>query len=106
MKSELELDLSHKLMISSKLPDLSPKAEDHLTSWAHKELTTGKRTITKDEAEKKIHEIVKMDKLKLSKKDWAALEKMFDEADLNHDGELDMEEFMHAIGEDEDEGEK
>merc|ERR1712100_479240 len=58
--------------------------------------------ITKKEAYKFFKAFAKKHGYKLTKEDWEELGKMFDDADTNHDGELDLDEVVAACKEDED----
>ena len=80
------------------LPDLPPKAEKSLEKWAKSQLTTGEKTITKDEAEQKITAMDKRFNLGLTQANWDELEQMFDAADTNNDGQIDLNEFKAAMG--------
>merc|ERR1711907_541486 len=82
-------------------PELSSGEEEEIEKWAEHELTTGDKTITKKEAAEFLAKFAKKHGYKMTKKDWEEAEKMFDDADTNHDGELDLDEVVAACGGDE-----
>merc|ERR1712100_501022 len=58
--------------------------------------------ITKKEAYKFFKAFAKKHGYKMTEADWEELGKMFDAADTNHDGELDLDEVVAACGGDDD----
>ena len=76
---------------------LTEAQEKEIEDWVVEELTTGEKTITKDEAEGAIKAFGKKHGFPpLPEEAWVELEKMFDAADTNGDGQLDLEEMMAA----------
>merc|ERR1712100_721765 len=80
-----------------KAPELDSEDEEEIEAWVTHELTTGDKTITKEEAGKAIAGFAKKHGYKISKEEWAALEAAFDAADTNGDGELDLAEVQAAV---------
>ena len=78
--------------------NLTPAQEKEIETWVVSELTTGDETITKAEAEAAIKAFGEKHGFEpLPKEAWEELEKMFDAADTNNDGQLDLDEFMAAL---------
>ena len=78
--------------------NLTKAQEKEIEDWVVSELTTGDETITKAEAEAAIKAFGEKHGFEpLPKEAWEELEKMFDAADTNNDGQLDLDEFMAAL---------
>ena len=74
---------------------LTKAQEKEIEDWVVEELTTGEKTITKAEAEAAIKAFGEKHGFEpLPKEAWEELERMFDAADTNNDGQLDLEEIM------------
>ena len=80
-----------------KWENLTEKQEQEIETWVVDELTTGDETITKAEAEAAIKAFGEKHGFEpLPKEAWEELEKMFDAADTNDDGQIDLDEMMAA----------
>ena len=74
---------------------LTKAQQKEIEDWVVEELTTGEKTITKAEAEAAIKAFGEKHGFEpLPKEAWEELERMFDAADTNNDGQLDLEEIM------------
>ena len=77
--------------------NLTKAQEKEIEDWVVSELTTGDKTITKAEAEAAIKAFGESHGFEpLPKKAWEELEKMFDAADTNNDGQIDLDEMLAA----------
>merc|ERR1719498_780527 len=88
--------LVSRLIKTKEGPELTAEDEQMIEDWVTHELTTGDKTITRDEAAKAIAGFAKSKGYKISKEEWKALEEAFDSVDTNGDGELDVDEVMKA----------
>ena len=87
-------------LIQAKWENLSEAQEKEIEDWVTHELTTGEKTITKAEAEAAIKGFGKKHGFEpLPKEVWTELEKMFDAADTNGDGAINLAELEAAMGE-------
>ena len=81
----------------TKWENLTKAQEKEIEDWVVSELTTGDKTITKAEAEAAIKAFGESHGFEpLPKKAWEELEKMFDAADTNNDGQIDLDEMLAA----------
>merc|ERR1711937_7746 len=95
---------SHKLAHShikahmkTKWENLTDEQEQEIEDWVVEELTTGEGTITKEEAHDAIVAFGEKHGFPpLPEEAWEELEAMFDEADLNGDGAIDLAELEAA----------
>ena len=79
---------------------MSEAQEKEIEDWVTAELTTGEKTITKKEAHDAIVAFGKKHGFEpLPKEAWTELEKMFDAADTNGDGAINLAELEAAMGE-------
>merc|ERR1712023_414010 len=84
-------------LIKAKWENLTDEQEQEVEDWIVEELTTGEGTITKEEAHDAIvafGEAHGFDPIPAEA--WEELEAMFDEADTNGDGAIDLEELSAA----------
>ena len=80
--------------------DLTDEQVAEIEAWVEMELSTGEKTITKEEAHAAIKAFGKKHGFEpLSKKDWDELEAWFDVVDTNDDGALDLDELMAGLEE-------
>ena len=87
---------AQKLM-KAKWENLTEEQEDEIEAWVVEELTTGEMTITKQEAHDAIVAFGEKHGFPpLPEEAWVELEAMFDEADLNGDGAIDLAELEAA----------
>merc|ERR1712176_1706342 len=87
---------AQKLM-KAKWENLTDEQEQEIEDWVVEELTTGEGTITKKEAHDAIVAFGEKHGFPpLPKEAWVELEAMFDEADLNGDGAIDLAELEAA----------
>ena len=85
-------------LLKAKWMDLTDEQEAEIEAWVTKELTTGEKTITKKEAHDAIVAFGEKHGFEpLPKEAWTALEEMFDAADTNDDGAIDLAEFEAAV---------
>ena len=83
--------------MKAKWENLTDEQEQEIEDWVVEELTTGEGTITKQEAHDAIVAFGEKHGFPpLPEEAWTELEKMFDEADTNGDGEIDLDEMMAA----------
>ena len=83
--------------MKQKWENLTPEQEQEIEDWVVEELTTGEETITKQEAHDAIVAFGEKHGFEpLPDEAWEELEAMFDEADTNGDGEIDLDELMAA----------
>jgi len=99
-KGKLQIRLSAKKFIQAQTqwPKLSKEQEKEIEDWVVEELTTGEKTITKEEAHAAI--VAFCDKHGFpqpTEEQWAQLEEMFDYVDANGDGAIDLEELKAAM---------
>ena len=74
-------------LVKAKWENLTEAQEKEIEDWVTSELSTGDKTITKEEAHDAIVAFGKKHGFEpLPKEAWVALESMFDEADTNGDG--------------------
>ena len=77
--------------------NLTDEQEQEIEDWVVEELTTGEMTITKEEAHDAIVAFGEKHGFPpLPEEAWVELEKMFDAADLNGDGAIDLAELEAA----------
>ena len=87
---------AQKLM-KAKWENLTDEQEQEIEDWVVEELTTGEGTITKEEAHDAIVAFGEKHGFPpLPEEAWVELEAMFDEADLNGDGAIDLAELEAA----------
>ena len=87
---------AQKLM-KAKWENLTDEQEQEIEDWVVEELTTGEGTITKEEAHDAIVAFGEKHGFPpLPEEAWEELEAMFDEADLNGDGAIDLAELEAA----------
>ena len=87
---------AQKLM-KAKWENLTDEQEKEIEDWVVEELTTGEGTITKQEAHDAIVAFGEKHGFPpLPEEAWTELEKMFDAADTNGDGAIDLDEMMAA----------
>ena len=87
---------AQKLM-KSRWENLTDEQEQEIEDWVVEELTTGEGTITKEEAHDAIVAFGEKHGFPpLPEEAWTELEKMFDAADTNNDGQIDLDEMMAA----------
>merc|ERR1719267_143502 len=87
-----------KSFMKAEWEDLTPAQEKEIEDWVVNELTTGEKTITKEEAHDAIVAFGKKHGFPpLPKKAWKKLEYYFDMADTNNDGQLDLAEVQAAV---------
>ena len=88
---------AQKLM-KAKWEDLTDEQEAEIQAWVVEELTTGDKTITKQEAHDAIVAFGEKHGFKpLPEEAWEELEAMFDEVDTNGNGEIDLAELEAAM---------
>ena len=88
---------AQKLM-KAKWENLTDEQEQEIEDWVVEELTTGEGTITKEEAHDAIVAFGEKHGLPpVPEEAWEELEAMFDEADLNGDGAIDLAELEAAL---------
>ena len=88
---------AQKLM-KQKWEHLTDEQEQEIEDWVVEELTTGEGTITKEEAHDAIVAFGEKHGLPpVPEEAWEELEAMFDEADLNGDGAIDLAELEAAL---------
>merc|ERR1711988_857985 len=81
----------------TKWENLTDEQEQEIEDWVVEELTTGEGTITKQEAHDAIVAFGEKHGFPpLPEEAWTELEAMFDEADLNGDGAIDLAELEAA----------
>merc|ERR1712100_455417 len=86
-------------LLKAKWENLTDEQEQEIEDWVVNELTTGEMTITKQEAHDAIVAFGEKHGFEpLPEEAWVELEKMFDEADTNGDGAIDLEELQAAMG--------
>ena len=86
-----------KSFAKSKWENLTDEQEQEIEDWVVSELTTGEGTITKQEAHDAIVAFGEKHGFPpLPKEAWVELEAMFDEADANGDGQIDLDELKAA----------
>ena len=86
-----------KNFIKQRWENLTEEQEQEIEDWVVEELTTGEMTITKQEAHDAIVAFGEKHGFPpLPEEAWEALEAMFDEADLNGDGAIDLAELEAA----------
>ena len=84
---------AQKLM-KAKWEELTEAQEDEIEAWVTEELTTGEKTITKQEAHDALVAFGEKHGFPpIPKEAWVELEAMFDEVDTSGDGEIDLAEF-------------
>ena len=77
--------------------NLTPEQEQEIEDWVVEQLTTGECTITKQEAHDAIVAFGEKHGFPpLPEEAWVELEAMFDAADLNGDGAIDLAELEAA----------
>ena len=83
--------------MKAKWENLTDEQEQEIEDWVVEELTTGVGTITKQEAHDAIVAFGEKHGFPpLPEEAWVELEAMFDEADLNGDGAIDLAELEAA----------
>ena len=83
--------------MKQKWENLTDEQEQEIEDWVVEELTTGEGTITKEEAHDAIVAFGEKHGFPpLPEEAWEELEAMFDEADLNGDGAIDLAELEAA----------
>ena len=88
---------AQKLM-KAKWENLTEAQEQEIEDWVVSELTTGEKTITKKEAHDAIVAFGEKHGFPpLPEEAWVELEKMFDAADTNGDGAIDLDELQAAL---------
>merc|ERR1711907_472117 len=86
-----------KAHMKTKWENLTDEQEQEIEDWVVEELTTGEGTITKEEAHDAIVAFGEKHGFPpLPEEAWKELEAMFDEADLNGDGQIDLAELEAA----------
>ena len=81
--------------MKSRWEELTPEQVGEIEAWVEYELTTGEKTITKQEAHDAIIAFGEKHGFPpLSEEDWEELEAWFDDVDSNGDGALDLDELM------------
>ena len=86
-----------KNFIKQRWENLTPEQEKEIEDWVVEELTTGEMTITKQEAHDAIVAFGEKHGFPpLPEEAWVELEAMFDAADLNGDGAIDLAELEAA----------
>ena len=86
-----------KNFIKQRWENLTDEQEQEIEDWVVEELTTGEGTITKQEAHDAIVAFGEKHGFPpLPEEAWTELEAMFDEADLNGDGAIDLAELEAA----------
>ena len=86
-----------KNFIKQRWENLTEAQEKEIADWVESELTTGEKTITKQEAHDEIVAFGEKHGFEpLPDEAWDELDAMFDAADTNGDGALDLEELMAA----------
>merc|ERR1712023_277715 len=84
-------------LIKAKWENLTDEQEQEIEDWVVEELTTGEGTITKEEAHDAIVAFGEKHGFPpLPEEAWEELEAMFDEADTDGDGAIDLEELSAA----------
>lgn len=89
------------------MPKLTKEQEKEIHDWVVNELTTGEKTITKQEAHDAI--VAFADKHGFPQptaEEWEKLEEMFDAVDTNGDGAIDLPELKAAMEKHEKGGKK
>ena len=84
--------------MKSQWPKLTKAQQKEIHDWVVEELTTGEKTITKQEAHDAI--VAFCDKHGLPEptdEEWEKLEEMFDYVDTNGDGAIDLPELKAAM---------
>ena len=84
--------------MKSQWPKLTKAQQEEIHDWVVEELTTGEKTITKQEAHDAI--VAFCDKHGLPEPtddEWEKLEEMFDYVDTNGDGAIDLPELKAAM---------
>ena len=83
-----------KSHIKAKWENLTPEQEQEIEDWIVQELTTGEMTITKQEAHDALVSFGESHGFPpIPDEAWEELEAMFDAADTNGDGAIDLEEL-------------
>ena len=78
--------------------NLTPAQEKEIEDWVIEELTTGEKTITKQEAHDAIVAFAKKHGLdEPTDEEWEKLEEIFDYVDKNGDGAIDLAELEAAL---------
>ena len=86
-----------KNFIKQRWENLTDEQEQEIEDWVVEELTTGEGTITKEEAHDAIVAFGEKHGFPpLPEEAWTELEAMFDQADLNGDGAIDLAELEAA----------
>ena len=81
-------------LMKAKWENLTPEQEQEIEDWIVKELTTGEMTITKEEAHDALVSFGETHGFPpIPEEAWEELEAMFDAADTNGDGAIDLEEL-------------
>ena len=81
--------------MKAKWEDLTEEQVGEIEAWVQAELSTGEKTITKQEAHDAIVAFGKKHGFPpLSEDDWEELEAWVDSVDTNSDGALDLDELM------------
>merc|ERR1711988_2058522 len=84
-------------LIKAKWENMTDEQEQEIEDWVVAELTTGEKTITKKEAHDAIVAFGEKHGFPpLPEEAWEELEAMFDAADLNGDGAIDLAELEAA----------
>ena len=87
-----------KTFMKTKWENLTDEQEQEIEDWVVEELTTGEGTITKEEAHDAIVAFGEKHGFPpLPEEAWEEFEAMFDEVDLNGDGQIDLEELKAAM---------
>ena len=87
-----------KIEARTKWENLTPEQEKEIEEWVTNELTTGEKTITKQEAHDAIVAFGEKHGFPpIPEEVWAELDKMFDAVDTNDDGAIDLEELQAAL---------
>jgi Ca2+-binding EF-hand superfamily protein len=99
-KGDLQMRMGARQFIQAQVqwPKLSKAQEKEIEDWVVEELTTGEKTITKQEAHDAI--VAFADKHGFPQptaEQWEQLEEMFDYVDANGDGAIDLEELKAAM---------
>ena len=99
-KDDLQMRMGAQEFIQAQAqwPKLSKEQQKEIEDWVVEELTTGEKTITKQEAHDAIVAFAdKHDLPQPTEEEWEKLEEVFDYIDKNGDGAIDLPELKAAM---------